>query len=65
MEMFTYETLTASGVLPSNRYGTLEAIKARFGSNPDVTISDVPPVNVEENDFDRDWPGFARRGFKP
>ncbi len=35
-EMFTYTTLTASGVLPSNRYGTLEAIRERFGNTVDI-----------------------------
>lgn len=63
--MFTYETLTTSGMLPSGRYGTLEAIRERFGSNPDVKLVDAPPVAVEPRDFCREWPGFARRGFAP
>jgi hypothetical protein len=62
-EMFTYTTLTASGALPSNRYGTLEAIRERFGNT--VDIEDAPPVNVEETDMCPYWPGFAKQGFKP
>ena len=63
--MFTYETVTTSGVLPSGRYGTLEAIRERFGSNPDVRLVDAPPVAVEPKDFCPYWKGFARRGFTP
>jgi hypothetical protein len=64
-EMYTYKTLTTSGTLPSNRWGTLEAIKARFGNNPDVKIVDAPSVNVEAKDFCSIWPGFAKQGFRP
>jgi len=61
VQMFTYTTMTAEGRLPSNRYGTLEAIRERFGST--VDIEDAPPVNVEEKDFCPYWPGFAKQGF--
>ncbi len=62
-EMFTYSTVTASGVLPSNRYGTLEAIRQRFGNTVDIV--DAPPVNVEDKYMCPYWPGFAKQGFKP
>lgn len=62
-EMFTYSTMTTQGRLPSNRYGTLEAIRKRFGKT--VEIEDAPPVNVEEKDYCPYWDGFARQGFKP
>jgi hypothetical protein len=64
VEMYTYHTrMTIEGDdLPSNRYGTIDAIRKRFGDK--VRIIDAPPVEVEERDFCPDWPGFARRGFK-
>ena len=64
LAMFTYTTLTLEGVLPSNRYGTAEAIRARFPS-PDVSIVEAPAVVVEPKDFCPYWPGFAKQGFKP
>jgi len=63
--MYTYETVTTSGVLPSGRYGTLEGIRERFGDNPDVKLVDAPPVAVEPKDFCPYWKGFARQGFTP
>jgi len=62
-QMFTYSTMTAEGRLSSNRYGTLESIRERFGAA--VDIEDAPPVAVEEKDLCPYWPGFARQGFKP
>jgi hypothetical protein len=49
--MYTYRTpVTIEGDdLPSNRYGTLEAIRQRFGAG--VMIVDAPPVEVEAEDF--------------
>jgi hypothetical protein len=64
LTMYTYTTLTLEGVLPSNRYGTAEAIKARFPSL-DVRIVEAPAVVVEPKDFCPYWPGFAKQGFKP
>jgi hypothetical protein len=61
--MFTYTTMTTSGELPSNRYGTLEAIRDRFKGGVDIV--DAPPVEVELKDFCPYWPGFARQGFTP
>lgn len=63
--MYTYETIsTVEGDdLPSNRYGTIEAIGERFGDK--VRIVDAPPASVDTKDFCPDWPGFARKGFTP
>jgi hypothetical protein len=63
--MHTYTTnVTVEGDdLPSNRYGTIEAISQRFGLA--VKIVDAPPVEVEPKDFCPNWPGFARKGFNP
>ena len=63
--MYTYTTATTveGDDLPSNRYGTIEAIRERFGDK--VKIVDAPPVEVEPKDFCPYWPGFARQGFKP
>ncbi len=49
--MYTYTTnLTVEGDdLPSNRYGTIEAIRERFGDT--VKIVDASPVEVEPKDF--------------
>ncbi len=64
VEMFTYTTSNVAGTdLPSNRWGTLEAIRERFGNGVDIV--DAPPVNVEPKDFCPIWPGFARQGFRP
>jgi hypothetical protein len=63
VQMFTYSTMTVEGRVPSNRYGTLEAIRERFRYT--VDIEDLPPVNVEPEDFCPYWPGFARQGYKP
>jgi hypothetical protein len=63
LEMFTYTTLTTSGLLPSNRYGMLQAIRERFGNTVDIV--DAPPVEVEDKDMCPYWPGFAKQGFKP
>jgi hypothetical protein len=60
-EMFTYSTMTAEGRLPSNRYGTVEAIRERFGYKVDIV--DAPPVKVEEKDLCPYWPGFAKQGY--
>jgi hypothetical protein len=62
--MYTYHTpVTVAGDdLPSGRYGTVEAIRGRFGNK--ICITDSPPVEVDAKDFCPDWPGFARRGFK-
>lgn len=61
--MYTYTTETVAGELPSNRYGTIEAIRERFGDK--VHIADAPPVELEPRDFCPYWPGFARKGFTP
>jgi hypothetical protein len=61
--MYTYTTESIAGELASNRYGTLEAIRGRFGDK--VDIADAPPVEVESKDFCPYWPGFARQGFNP
>jgi hypothetical protein len=63
--MYTYNTAVTveDDDLPSNRYGTIKAIRARFGAK--VQIVDAPPVEVEPKDFCPSWPGFARQGFKP
>jgi hypothetical protein len=63
--MYTYHTIaTVEGDdLPSNRYGTLEAIRERFGDQ--VKIVDAPPVEVRPEDACPYWPGFARQGFRP
>jgi hypothetical protein len=63
--MYTYKTdVTVEGDdLPSNRYGTIEAIRERFGET--VTLVDAPPVQVDPKDFCPYWAGFARKGFSP
>ena len=61
--MYTYTTMTGSGRLPSNRYGTLEAIRERFEGNVDIV--DAPPVEVQPKDFCPYWPGFAKQGYIP
>jgi hypothetical protein len=64
VKMFTYTSSSVAGDdLPSNRYGTLDAIRERFGNTVDIV--DAPPVNVEPMDMCPYWPGFARQGFKP
>jgi len=61
--MYTYTTSNLAGVdMPSNRYGTLEAIRERFGNGVDIV--DAPPVEVEDKDACPYWPGFARQGFR-
>ena len=63
--MYTYNTKsTVEGDdMPSGRYGTLEAIRERFGDT--VRIVDAPPVEVGPGDACPYWPGFARKGFSP
>ena len=61
--MFTYESETIEGRLPSNRYGTVEAIRKRFGDKVDIV--DAPPVEVQPEDFCPYWDGFAKQGYKP
>jgi hypothetical protein len=63
--MYAYETVaTVEGDdLPSNRYGTREAIRERFRDL--VKIVEAPPVEVDPKEFCLHWPGFARKGFKP
>jgi hypothetical protein len=63
MLMHTYSTETIEGELPSNRYGTLEAIRWRFGDK--VNIADAAPIEVHLKDLCPYWAGFARTGFKP
>jgi hypothetical protein len=62
MLMHTYTTKTHQGELPSNRYGTIEAIRKRFG--PKVKIVDALPLEVEPKDCCPYWPGFARKGYR-
>jgi hypothetical protein len=62
--MYTYTAETIEGELPSNRYGTIDAIRERFGDK--VKIVDAPPVDVGAQDRCPYWGvGFARQGFKP
>jgi hypothetical protein len=61
--MHTFSIETIKGKMPSNRYGTLEAIRWRFGDK--VSIADGPPVEVDRKDLSPHWAGFARIGFKP
>lgn len=63
MLMHTYTTRTYEGELPSRRYGTVAAIRKRFGHK--VKIVDAPPVEVEVKDLCPFWPGFARKRFSP
>jgi hypothetical protein len=63
MLMYTYSTETLEGELPSNRYGTIEAIRQRFGDG--VNIVDAPPAEVDQGELCPHWAGFAKQGFKP
>ena len=63
-QMFTYTTTGIGGdELRSNRYGTIEAIRARFGNAVDIV--DAPPVEVSDADACPYWPGFAKQSYKP
>ena len=62
--MFTYITSNINGDdQPSGRYGTINAIRQKFGSKVDIV--DAPPVTVQPKDFCPYWPGFAKQGYKP
>lgn len=65
IQMYTYHTISTieGDDLPSGRYGTVEAIRARFGDS--VRIIDAPPVEVDAADYCPYWEGFARKGFHP
>ena len=61
--MHTYSIETIEGELLSNRYGTVEAIRWRFGDM--ANIAEAPAVEVDPKDMCPHWAGFARKGFKP
>ena len=63
MLMHTFNIETTEGKTPSNRYGTVDAIRWRFGDK--ARIADGPPVEVDRKDLCTLWAGFARSGFKP
>jgi hypothetical protein len=62
--MYTYRTSNIAGLdMPSNWYGTVEAIRDRIRNGVDIV--DAPPVEVEGKDLCPHRPGFSRKGFRP